>query len=180
VLSKTALKAVFLLTWNPRWHDDKRRLFLYSVVQGTKKGKNHEHCCEPCRFGVVAMKPMVRLLIADDRLRSRKGLRALLATQPAIEIAGEATDGWEALRLVEACRPDVVLMDVRMPAMDGLQATQLIKARWPSVKVIILTMYPAHQAEALAAGADAFLVKGCPAEKLLATILSDIQKEVDQ
>ncbi len=126
------------------------------------------------------IKSPVRLLIVDDRLRSREGLQALLATQPAIEIAGEASDGQEALRLVEVCRPDVVLMDVRMPAMDGLEATRRIKGRWPSVKVIILTMYPVHQAEALAAGADAFLVKGCPAEKLLATILSEPQKEVDQ
>ena len=122
----------------------------------------------------------MRVLIADDRPRSRDGLRALLATVrlsahgeawPEVEVVGEAADGEEAVRLVEECRPDVVLMDVRMPAMDGLEATRFIKGRWPEVKVIVLTMYATYRAEALAAGADAFLVKGCPAEELLEAIL---------
>jgi len=117
------------------------------------------------------MKQHIRVLIADDRLSSRNGLKALLVTQPGIEIVGEAADGQETIQFVEQCRPDVVLMDVRMPLIDGLEATRLIKDRWPEVKVIILTMYPFHQAEALAAGADAFLVKGCTAEDLLETIL---------
>jgi DNA-binding NarL/FixJ family response regulator len=115
----------------------------------------------------------IRVLIADDRLSSRNGLKALLATRPGIEIVGEAADGQEAIQFVEQCRPDVVLMDVRMPLIDGLEATRIIKDRWPEVKVIVLTMYPTHQAEALAAGADAFLVKGCPAEDLLEAILQE-------
>ncbi len=115
----------------------------------------------------------IRVLIADDRLSSRDGLKALLATRPVIDIVGEAADGHEAVQLVEQCRPDVVLMDVRMPVMDGLRATRIIKERWPEVKVIVLTMYPSHQTEALAAGADAFLVKGCPAEDLLEAILQE-------
>jgi YesN/AraC family two-component response regulator len=113
----------------------------------------------------------VRVLIADDRLSSRDGLKALLATRLEINIVGEAADGQEAIELVEEYRPDVVLMDVRMPVIDGLEATRIIKDCWPEVKVIVLTMYPSHQAEALAAGADAFLVKGCTAEDLLETIL---------
>jgi YesN/AraC family two-component response regulator len=117
------------------------------------------------------MKQHIRVLIADDRLTSRDGLKALLATQLGIDIVGEAADGREAVQLAEQYRPDVVLMDVRMPVMDGLEATRIIKDRWPEVKVIMLTMYPSHQAEALAAGADAFLVKGCTAEDLLAVIL---------
>ncbi|MGD8966136.1 MAG: response regulator transcription factor [Anaerolineae bacterium] len=112
----------------------------------------------------------LRVLIADDRSRSRQGLRALLATQPGIEVVGEAGDGREALRLVEECRPHTVLMDAKMPAMDGLTATRLIKERWPEVKVIVLTMYGAHKSEAIAAGADAFLVKGCLADELLGAI----------
>ena len=130
------------------------------------------------------MEQCIRLLIVDDAPRSRAGLRALLATleldilqepqggpRPRVEVVGEATNGQEALRLVEERRPDLILMDARMPVMDGLEATQLIKARWPEVKVVILTMYPAYRAEALAAGADAVLVKGCPPEKLLEAIL---------
>jgi DNA-binding NarL/FixJ family response regulator len=112
-----------------------------------------------------------RVLIADDRARSRRGLRALLATQPGIDIVGEASDGREAVQLVEESRPDAVLMDAKMPAMDGLAATRLIKERWPEVRVVVLTMYGAHRADALASGADAFLVKGCPADELLEAIL---------
>lgn len=117
-----------------------------------------------------AMKQHISVLIADDRLSSRDGLKALLVTQPGIEIVGEAADGQETIQFVEQCRPDVVLMDVRMPLIDGLEATRIIKDRWPEVKVIMLTVYPSYQAEALAAGADAFLVKGCTAEDLLKTI----------
>jgi len=115
------------------------------------------------------------VLIADDRPRSRDGLRALLATWPEVEVICEAADGREAVRLVGECRPDVVLMDVRMPAMDGLEATRLIKDRWPEAKVVVLTMYASYRADALAAGADAFLVKGCPADELLEAILDPIR-----
>jgi DNA-binding NarL/FixJ family response regulator len=115
----------------------------------------------------------LRVLIADDRPRSRAGLRALLVLYPEIDVVGEAVDGREAVHLVEERRPAVVLMDVRMPGMDGLEATRLIKARWPEVKVIVLTLYTAHRAEALAAGADAFVSKGDPPECLL-TALSQL------
>jgi DNA-binding NarL/FixJ family response regulator len=76
------------------------------------------------------------------------------------------------VRLLGERRPDVVLMDARMPVMDGLEATRVIKDKWPEVKIIVLTMYPAYRAQALAAGADACLIKGCPPEDLLKAILS--------
>jgi len=117
------------------------------------------------------MEQKIRLLIADDRLPSRDGLRALAATWPWVEVAGEAGDGGEAVRQVEACCPDVVLMDIRMPVMDGLAATRIIKERWPQIRVVMLTMYPVYHTEALSAGADAFLVKGCPTEDLLRAII---------
>jgi len=127
--------------------------------------------------GEEAMGQTRRVLIADDRSRSRQGLRALLTTYPGIEVIGEAGNGQEALRLVEERRPDTVLMDAKMPTMDGLTATQLIKRRWPETRIIMLTMYGAHRAEALGSGADAFLVKGCPAEELLKAILDREERE---
>ena len=116
------------------------------------------------------MERRIQVLVADDRSQSRDGLRALLATWPEIEIVGEAANGQEAVRLVEEYQPDVVLMDARMPVMDGLEATRLIKGVRPEVRIIVLTMYSSRQAEALAAGADAFLIKGCSPEELLAAI----------
>jgi DNA-binding NarL/FixJ family response regulator len=106
------------------------------------------------------MNQHICVLIADDRLSSRNGLKALLATQPTIDIAWEASDGQEAIQLVEQCRSDVVLMDLRMPVIDGLQATRIIKDRWPEVKVIALTMYPSHQAEALLPARMFFWLRG--------------------
>jgi DNA-binding NarL/FixJ family response regulator len=112
-----------------------------------------------------------RVLIADDRPRSRDGLKALFAHWLEVELVGEASNGQEAVRLVEKCHPEVVLMDARMPVMDGLEATRLIKDKWPEVKVIMLTIHASFRADALAAGADAFLIKGCPAADLLMAIL---------
>jgi len=123
------------------------------------------------------MTMQTRVLIADDRPRSRNGLKALLALRSEIQVVGEAANGREAVRLVEELRPDVVLMDAKMPGMDGPEATRIIKERWPKVKIIVLTMYPEYQAHALAAGVDAFLVKGGPAEDLVKAIL-DQQQEV--
>ena len=112
-----------------------------------------------------------RVLVVDDRSQTREGLKALLATAPPVLVVGEAADGREAMHLLEVRQPDVVLMDASMPVMDGLEATRLVKAQWPQIKVIVLTIHTALRAEALAAGADAFLVKGCPAGELLAAIL---------
>ncbi len=120
----------------------------------------------------------MQILIVDDQPRARQSLKALLATWPQVEEIREAANGQEAMRLVEESRPDVVLMDVRMPEMDGLEATRLIKARWPQVKVIVLSMYADYMADALAAGADAFVSKGEPPDRLLATLASVATKEV--
>jgi len=121
--------------------------------------------------------PRIRLLIADDRAHSRYGLRALANTWLNIEVAGEASNGREALQLLDTCQPDVVLMDVRMPVMDGLAATRRIKESRPQIKVVILTMYPMHRAEALKAGADAFLVKGCATEELFNALVGPDRSE---
>ena len=115
----------------------------------------------------------VEVLIVDDQPRARQSLKALLSTWPVPQSLMEAMDGREAVKFVEERQPDVALMDICMPGMDGLQATRIIKARWPQVKVIVLTIYGEYEAEAMAAGADAFIGKGEPPGRLL-SILSAI------
>jgi DNA-binding NarL/FixJ family response regulator len=112
------------------------------------------------------MPPRRQILIVDDQRPTRNGLRALLSFWPQVEVVGEATNGQDAVDFVAERRPDVVLMDVRMPVMDGMEATRRIKSQTPGVKVILMTMHAEYKAEALAAGADAFLVKGGPSEIL--------------
>ncbi len=116
------------------------------------------------------MAKSLRVLIADDQPRARQGMRALLATYPGVEEVREAANGKQALSLVEAWQPDVVLMDVRMPEMDGLEATRIMKARWPQVKVILLSMYGDHASDTPAAEADAFINKAEASARLLATL----------
>lgn len=100
------------------------------------------------------------ILIVDDQQRARKSLEALLSTWSHAVAICEASNGREAIQLVKEFRPDLVLMDVRMPEIDGLEATAQIKAQWPQVRVIVLSMYVEHHREALDAGADAFVAKG--------------------
>ncbi len=118
------------------------------------------------------MKRRVRVLIADAQRPTRQGLRALLALSPQVEVVGEAADGQESVDLVAECQPDVVLMDMQMPVMDGLEATRRIKSQWPGVRVIALTLYPKYRDEALAAGADVFLLKDGTTEALQDAILA--------
>jgi DNA-binding NarL/FixJ family response regulator len=127
-------------------------------------------------------KPRKRILICDDESRTRDALKALLlaremaqnaAIAPGIEVVGEARDGEEAIRLMEIHQPEVVVIDACMPGMSGVEATRLIKAKWPLVKVVMLTMYSEQRQAALDAGVDIFLSKGCMAEKLFDAILND-------
>jgi DNA-binding NarL/FixJ family response regulator len=113
------------------------------------------------------MSKQVKVLIVDDQLRARQSLKALLATWPLIGETHEAINGQEAIHRIEQAQPDLVLMDVRMPVMDGFQATRYIKRHWPQIKVIVLSMYGDCQVDALAAGADAFMSKGELPENVL-------------
>lgn len=116
----------------------------------------------------------IRVLITDDSVHARDGLRALLATWPEVSVVGEAANGQDAVRFVAAHQPDIVLMDLHMPILDGVQATAYIKQRWPDVTIIVLTMYTAEQGAALRAGADGFFLKGSAPEPFLAALGVDI------
>jgi CheY-like chemotaxis protein len=109
----------------------------------------------------------LRILIVDDQQRARRSLMALLATRFQLADTCEATNGMEAIRCVEECKPDIVLMDARMPEMDGIEATRIIKTKSEHTPVIVLSMYLDYQEAALAAGVDAFISKGDPPERLL-------------
>ena len=113
----------------------------------------------------------VRVLLADDHRILREGLRRSLEAQ-GVDVVGEAVDGDEAVDLAEALRPKVVLMDVTMPVLDGVEATRRIRQRLPEVRVVILTMHAdeATLARAMRAGADGYLVKDCSTEEIAETI----------
>lgn len=112
----------------------------------------------------------MRILIADDQKRTRQSLKLLLKTVPSGIEMREAINGHEAVNMVREFLPDVVLMDARMPGMDGVEATRLIKASWSGVKVIMLSMYPEYLEAAFQAGVDAYISKGQPPEELLEAI----------
>ena len=115
---------------------------------------------------------MIRVLIADDHLVVREGLRTILEAAPDLDMVGEATDGAEAVRLVEELSPDVVLMDLRMPNVDGIEAIRRIKARYSDVEIVILTTYDddEHIVRGLRAGARGYLLKDSSRNMLFDTI----------
>ncbi len=106
----------------------------------------------------------MRVLIVDDDPTVAASLKVLLSREPDIEIAGTAADGAHAVRACEKSLPDAVLMDLRMPGMDGIEATRRIRSRWPAVRVMILTTFEDDQSirEALQAGAAGYLLKSTP------------------
>ena len=114
------------------------------------------------------------ILLVDDSEPVRWDLCTVLTLSGDLEIVGEAANGLEAMRLTESLQPDVVLMDMEMPVMNGYEATRLIKALCPSCRIIALTVHGYSEArqKAIQAGVDAFIVKGAPVESIVQSILN--------
>lgn len=117
-------------------------------------------------------KPRIRVLVVDDHQLVREGVRYCVASQPDLEVAGEAEGFDEAMTLLAREQVDVVVLDMRMPGVGGVDATRMIRSSYPTVRVLILTAFPDHVAEAFNAGASGFVLKSARSEGLLAAIRS--------
>jgi DNA-binding NarL/FixJ family response regulator len=117
----------------------------------------------------AAPKKKVKVLIADDQTLFREGIKDLLDNEKSIEVIGEAADGNEVVRLAKKLRPDVILMDIKLPHLDGVSATRLIRKELPNTNVLILSSYEdeAHVMESIQAGANGYLSKMLPAAELV-------------
>jgi DNA-binding NarL/FixJ family response regulator len=120
-----------------------------------------------------------RLVLADDHHLLRRGFRSLLSNEPGLEVIGEASTGLEAIEIFRRLAPDLVLMDVRMPEMDGITATRQIKREQPGVSVLMVTMHenPNYLLEALDAGAAGYVLKDAPAERLINAVRRTLDGE---
>lgn len=114
----------------------------------------------------------IRIILADDHTMFREGLRAIINDESDMVVVGEARDGLETLEKVDELQPDIVIMDINMPRLDGVQATRHLSAKHPQVRTIILTMHDQdkHVFESIKAGACSYLLKDAPAQRLIETI----------
>lgn len=142
------------------------------------------------------MNEQIRILIADDHAIVREGLRALLATEPGLELVGEANDGAQAVSKAHALKPDVILLDLMMPRMDGVEAILAIKKDWPEARIIVLTSFSDDEKvfSAIRSGALGYLLKDSSPNDLLSairtvangegflsrTIASKVMREINQ
>ena len=115
---------------------------------------------------------MIRVLIADDQALVRVGLRKILEAEPELSVVGEAADGEEGVSAARSLRPDVVLMDIRMPVLDGIEATRRITRSVPSTRVLILTTFglDTYVFDSLRSGASGFMLKDAPPEEIAAAV----------
>jgi DNA-binding NarL/FixJ family response regulator len=122
----------------------------------------------------VTAPPSIRVLVADDHLVVRRGIGALLSSLDGVEVVAEATTGAEAIREAQLTRPDVVMMDLQMPEMDGIEATRRLATLLPDVAVLVLTMFEDDESvlSAMRAGAKGYLLKGAEQQDMLAAIRS--------
>lgn len=120
----------------------------------------------------LSQSPPIRLLVVDDQILISQGLKAMLELEPELQVIGTADNGKAAIQQVAALHPDVVLMDVRMPIMDGREATRLICQQFPAVKVLVLSTFDDDQyiKDSMRAGAKGYLLKDMPSEELVQAI----------
>ena len=123
--------------------------------------------------------PPARLIVADDHALARKGIEGILESEPDLEVAGEAADGREALELCRRLHPDLVLMDVQMPGIDGLAATRAIKEEMPATRVLMLTTYENldYLLEAVKAGAAGYILKDATCQELIGAVRGALSGE---
>ncbi len=114
----------------------------------------------------------IRILIVEDQTLMRQGLKTILDLEPDLEVVGEAEDGDRGVKMALELRPDVIMMDVQMPKMNGIEATLAICAAWPEARILILTTFAREEYvfQGVRAGAVGFLLKDTPAEQLITTI----------
>ena len=129
--------------------------------------------------GVETATPNARVLIVDDQTLFRSGLARLLEEDPRVQVIGQAVDGADAVKKTAALKPDVVLMDIKMPNLDGIEATRKIMAEHPEVKVLVLTTFDAdsYVLQALHAGASGYVLKNSQAEAIVSSILAVMSGE---
>src|SRR5215831_1699473 len=116
----------------------------------------------------------VRVAIVDDQLLLREGIATLLASDSRLEVVGRGANGQDAIDLAGSLRPDIILLDIRMPVIDGIQALREIKLRWPEVRAIVLTSFvnDGYVVEGLMAGADGYLLKDSSPSALISSIIA--------
>lgn len=126
----------------------------------------------PTARRALTKKRAIRVVVTDDHAVFRQGLRQLLELEPDIEVVGEAESGVQAIQLVRETHPDVVLMDISMPGVDGIAATRAVAAEHPDVRIIMLTMYYEHERafQAIRAGAQGYLLKTSGAEDVIRAV----------
>jgi DNA-binding NarL/FixJ family response regulator len=118
------------------------------------------------------MSNSIRVVLADDHVFVRDGIKSLLENEANIEVVGEATDGLEALKIVESCKPDLLILDIRMPNMTGIEVVEKLRSQNNLVKIVMLSMHESEEyvLKSIKAGADGYLLKGSSKEEFLKAV----------
>ena len=122
----------------------------------------------------------MRVLVVDDDPDARTLMKRVLETKSVFQVVGEAADGLDALRQMEELRPQLVIMDVRMPQMDGIEATRRIKDKWPDTAVVGFSAFGDKESEMMAAGASAYVLKDLASDEVIALIRTAADETVDR